>query len=155
MKTALLLATALMAAAPAARSAEPASTSSPNAGAEPMRGTAVFERFHGKPGVDRIVADLIAHARTDPRIAEVFKGPDLARLQVQLSDQFCYLLGGGCAYGGKDMAKAHKDLGLQDADLNALVEDLQQAMDREGVPFPAQNALLAKLAPMRRTVVVR
>jgi hemoglobin len=53
------------------------------------------------------------------------------------------------------MKAAHQDLGLQDADLNALIEDLQAAMDREGVPFAAQNRLLAKLAPMRKDVVVR
>ena len=152
MKTAVLAA-ALLVVAPAAGAAE--TPASPDAGATPIAGTAVFERFHGKAGIDRIVADLIARSRADPRIGDIFKGPDLVRLQVQLSDQFCYLLGGGCAYGGKDMAKAHKDLGLQDADLNALVENLQQAMDHEGVPFTAQNALLAKLAPMRRDVVVR
>lgn len=53
------------------------------------------------------------------------------------------------------MEAAHRDLGLQRADLNALVENLQRAMREGKVPFSAQNRLLAKLAPMERDVVVR
>jgi hemoglobin len=127
----------------------------PAAGASPIRGVAVFDAFHGKAGIDRIVADLIAHLQTDPRVTDIFKASDLVRLQTQLSNQLCFLAGGPCRYDGKTMKAAHQDLGLQDADLNALIEDLQAAMDREGVPFAAQNRLLAKLAPMRKDVVVR
>ena len=53
------------------------------------------------------------------------------------------------------MASSHADLGIQAADMGALVENLQIAMSDEGVAFPAQNRFLAKLAPMRRDVVTR
>ncbi len=126
-----------------------------NAGAVPIKGDAVFQAFHGKAGVDRVVAGTIGRAVKDPRIAEIFQGHDLERLQRTLSEQICYLLGGPCRYTGRDMKTVHKDLGDQASDLNALVEDLQLAMDAEGVPFRAQNRLLAKLAPMKRSVVTR
>jgi hemoglobin len=125
------------------------------AGAEPIAGDAVYNAFHGEAGIDRIVADLIRQVQTDPRITDIFKASDLVRLQTQLSSQICFLTGGPCLYAGKTMKESHKNLGLQDADLNALVEDLQNAMDHEGVPFRAQNRLLAKLAPLRKSVVVR
>jgi hemoglobin len=32
---------------------------------------------------------------------------------------------------------------------------LQLAMDKQGVPFRAQNKLLAKLAPMHREIITR
>ena len=35
---------------------------------------------------------------------------------------------------------------------NALVEDLQIAMDKRGIPFRAQNQLPAKLVPMHREI---
>jgi hemoglobin len=165
MSLSLLLFAVLSAAAPSQAPPQAASataaptptlgTATAAAGASPIRGGAVFDAFHGKAGIDRIVADLIAHLQTDPRVSDIFKASDLVRLQIQLSNQLCFLAGGPCLYDGKTMKAAHKDLGLQDADLNALVEDLQNAMDREGVPFAAQNRLLAKLAPMRRDVVVR
>lgn len=53
------------------------------------------------------------------------------------------------------MREAHRGQGLQNSDFNALVENLQSAMDAEHVPFRDQNVLLAKLAPMERGVVER
>jgi hemoglobin len=39
--------------------------------------------------------------------------------------------------------------------MNALVESLQTAMDREGGLFAMQNRLLARLAPMKRDIVAK
>ena len=133
----------------------PYPSSNANAGARPVAGEALWRAFHGQAGISRIVDDLLSRSQADPRIADIFKAHDLVRLRRTLIEQFCYLLGGGCAYTGRDMRAAHKDLGIQQADMAALVEDLQAAMRDERVPFGAQNRLLAKLAPMRRDVVER
>ena len=53
------------------------------------------------------------------------------------------------------MSAAHKGLHLTNADFDALVEDLQDALDAAGVPFRVQNRLLARLAPMQKDVVTR
>ncbi len=126
-----------------------------NAGAHPFTGHRLLEAFHGRTGIDRVVDDLVATSQADRRIGDIFKGQDMIRLRRTLKEQFCYLLGGGCAYSGRDMATAHRDLGLQAKDMNALVDNLQAAMRREGVAFAAQNALLSKLAPMKRDIVTR
>jgi hemoglobin len=125
------------------------------AGAKPMTGDAVFKAFHGKEGIARISDDLIFRATHDPRIADHFKDSKLSRLSHLLAQQFCYLTGGPCDYTGDDMQSVHKGLALKDSDFNALAEDLQLAMDKEGVPFRAQNALLAKLAPMEHHIVTK
>lgn len=129
--------------------------SNANAGATPVAGTATFNAFHGLPGVTRIASSLVDRVVVDPRIKDIFAAADRVRLKRTLAEQFCYLLNGGCTYTGRDMATAHKGQGLQTSDFNALVEDLQIAMDAEHVPFRAQNVLLAKLAPMERVVVER
>ena len=54
-----------------------------------------------------------------------------------------------------DMVDAHAGMEVRHADFNSLVEDLQIAMDRRGIPTRAQNKLLAKLAPMHREVINR
>lgn len=126
-----------------------------NAGGGPFKGVAMLEAFHGVAGIDRIVDDLVTTSQADPRIGDIFKGQDMIRLRRTLKEQFCVLLNGGCHYTGRDMASAHKNLGIQAKDMNALVENLQAAMRREGVTFPAQNAFLAKLADMKRNVVTR
>lgn len=134
---------------------DPYAQSNANAGATSFAGDAMLEAFHGRAGIDRVVDDLVARNIVDPRISDIFKAQDLVRLRRTLKEQFCYILNGGCNYTGRDMTSSHKDLGLQVADFNALVENLQAAMRREGVPYRAQNRLLAKLAPMKRTTVVR
>ena len=115
----------------------------------------MFEAFHGQAGIDRIVDRMLAEARTDARTADVFRATDMVRLSRTLKEQFCYILGGGCAYTGRSMPDAHRELGLQPADMGALVEHLQNAMAAEGVPFQTQNRFLARLAPMRRDIVTR
>ncbi|MCU6453706.1 group 1 truncated hemoglobin [Sphingomonas sp. A2-49] len=124
-----------------------------NAGAAPFAGDAMWRAFHGRAGVERIVADLVARNVADPRITDIFKGQDLVRLRRTLTEQFCYILNGGCGYSGRTMRAAHADMGIQQADMAALVENLQAAMGREHVAFGAQNRLLAKLAPMHREIV--
>lgn len=133
----------------------PYAQSNANAGAKPFKGQRMWKAFHEQAGVDRIVDRMTDRNVADPRIADIFKGQDTVRLRRLLKEQFCYILGGGCTYTGRAMAASHKDMGLQQADFNALVENLQAAMRHEHVPFFAQNAFLAKLAPMERTTVVR
>lgn len=138
---------------PGEEAIDPYAVSDANAGAAPFAGDAMFQAFNGKAGVDRIVADMLDQAFADPRISDIFKGHDRVRLQRVLAEQFTYLLGGPGGYSGRDMATAHKDMGVEPADMNRLVELLQIAMDREGVPFRVQNRFLARLAPMKRDIV--
>ncbi|OYW30029.1 MAG: group 1 truncated hemoglobin [Caulobacter sp. 12-67-6] len=140
---------------PGEQPVDPYVQSNANAGAKPMDDTRVFEAFRGKDGLVRIAADTVDRSMADPRIKEIFATTDVPRLKRTLAEQFCYVLGGGCAYSGRDMAAVHKDMGVTNRDMNALIENLQLAMDKEGVPFFAQNKLLAKLAPMQRSVVER
>ena len=132
---------------------DPYSQSNANAGATPFTGTEMWQAFHGEAGVARIVDGAVDRLIVDPRIAEIFKSHDIVRLRRTLKEQFCYVLNGGCTYTGRTMAEAHKDLGLQTADMGALVENLQAAMRQEGVGFGAQNRLLAKLAPLKRQMI--
>lgn len=129
--------------------------SNANAGATPFKGAGMLKAFHGNPGINRIADDLVNRIKRDPRIADILKGQDEVRLRRLLKEQFCYILNGGCDYSGRTMKAAHKDLGLQTADVGALVEDLQAAMREEGVAFFAQNRFLAKLAPLKRDAVER
>ena len=138
---------------PGEQTVDPYTASNANADARPLAGQAMFNAFHGRDGISRIVDSLVDRSVADPRISEIFKNQDLVRLRRTPKEQVCFLLGGGCDYSGRDMKAAHKDMGIQDADFNALVENLQWAMDKEGVPFRDQNRLLALLAPMHRDIV--
>jgi hemoglobin len=146
-----------LAGAALAQEGSPSAPVAPNAdaGATPIPGNAVYRAFHEKEGIQRIMDDFIVRVTSDPRIKARFENANLPRLKLLLVQQVCYLTGGPCDYTGKDMKSAHAGMNLRNDDFNALAEDLQLSMDKEKVPFRAQNKLLAKLAPMQRPIVTR
>ena len=153
---ALAFAVALLIAAPALAEEQPVKPyvqSDANAGAAPIKGDAVFKALHGKDGIDRIVVAMMAANKSDPRTVDIFAAEDTERFRRVLGEQLCYISGGPCHYTGMDMTMAHQHMGLQAHDFNAVVEHLEDAMSKEGVPFAVQARLLAKLAPMKPQVV--
>jgi hemoglobin len=142
-------------AAPMDAPAKASPSEAANAGATPIAGDEVYKAFHEQAGIQRVMDDFIVRVTTDPRIMARFQGANLPRLKILLVQQVCYLTGGPCVYGGRDMKDAHAGMNLEAKDFNALAEDLQLSMDKEQVPFRAQNQLLAKLAPMERPIVTK
>ncbi|MEO9333359.1 group I truncated hemoglobin [Ectopseudomonas guguanensis] len=119
------------------------------------RDDGLYRALGEEPGIVRIVEGMLLGSARDPRIARHFRDIDIERLREKLIEQLCFESGGPCVYTGDSMEESHKGLRLTPSDFNALVEHLQDAMDAEGVPTPAQNRLLARLAPMRGQVIDR
>ena len=115
----------------------------------------LFDDLGQQPGLTRIVDSATAAWLADPRISATFDNTNISRFKRLLSEQLCQLTGGGCAYHGRSMREAHEALNLNNRQFNALVEGLQQGMDRQDVPFRTQNRLLALLAPIQHDVVSR
>jgi hemoglobin len=113
----------------------------------------LFERLGGQAGIEAITEAMLVRSADDPRIRDDFAEADIVHLHASLSEHLCSLSGGPCTYRGRDMKAAHTGLGLTEADFNALVENLVDAMTERGVPIAAQNELLAILAPMRGDVI--
>ena len=91
----------------------------------------------------------------DTLFADMGGQAGIDRMRAEFKVQFCQVAGGPCDYKGHDMTAAHKGLHLTNANFNAVVEDLQDAMDRIGLPSATQNRFLARLAPMQHQVVSR
>lgn len=116
---------------------------------------ALYKAFGEKPGIAVLMDDFVNRLVVDPRIGHMFKKTKPANLKEQLTDQVCLVSGGPCKYEGNPMKAGHADLGITKADFNALVEVLQVSMDAKGIPFRAQNQLLALLAPMHRDIITK
>ena len=115
----------------------------------------LYHDLGDEAGLRKIVDYAMTAYVTDPRISDQFDNINLDWLKQRLYSQFCQLTGGPCLYKGRDMYAAHKGLHLDTAQFDALVEDLQKAMDQAGVPFFTQNRFLALLAPMKRQIVTQ
>jgi hemoglobin len=114
---------------------------------------ALYRAFGEKPGLVKLMDDLMLRIEADPRLAPQFKDANKQRVKEQLVDQFCVVTGGPCVYKGADMKSAHANLEIGKGDFNALVEVLQNAMTAQGIGFRSQNQLLAQLAHMHRDVI--
>lgn len=113
----------------------------------------LYQTFGEKPGLVKLMDDFMVRLLADPRTGPHFKPANQQRVKEQLVDQFCQVMGGPCVYKGADMKSAHANLEIRKSDFNALVEVLQLSMDAQGIPFRAQNQLLARLAPMHRDTI--
>ena len=115
----------------------------------------LYRQFGGKEGLVKLVDDTTDRWVKDPRIGDTFNDINLVRFKALLVDQFCELVGGPCKYKGRDMYKSHKGLHLNEAEFDALAEDLQYSMEKFDISESAQYKLLAMLAPMERDIVTR
>ncbi len=115
----------------------------------------IYKEFGEKSGLVKIMDDFMVNLLKDPRTKPSFENVDQNRIKEQLVDQFCFILNGPCEYKGAKMKPIHANVGINRENFNALVEQLQFAMDKNNVPFRAQNKLLAVLAPMHRDIITK
>lgn len=122
---------------------------------QPAHDASLYRDLGEQPGITRIVEGMLLNIASDRRIARHFEDIDIVRLRDKLAEQICVEAGGPCTYSGDSMEESHKGQQLTPSDFNALVENLQDAMDQQGIAVTAQNRLLARLAPMREQVIDR
>jgi hemoglobin len=117
------------------------------------RDNSLYIALGEKTGISQLSDDFVTRLVADKRLRPFFEKTNLPHFKLQLADQFCVVSGGPCVYKGADMKSSHANFDIAKTDFNALVEVLQQSMDAKGIPFRAQNRLLALLAPMHREVI--
>jgi hemoglobin len=117
-------------------------------------GSAYYSEFGERPGMNAVVGDFLTNVLADDRIKAYFTNANIPVLHASLVNQFCMLEGGGCQFT-ENMKTIHQNLGITQAAFNALAEDLQKSMMQHNIPLPAQNDLLAKLAPMEHDIVTK
>jgi hemoglobin len=115
----------------------------------------VYQAFGQKAGLQALMEDFVTRLKADARTGPFFKDSNRANLVEQLTEQLCQEAGGPCVYKGAPMGPVHRDLDIGKEHFNALVEVLQKSMEAKGVPFRAQTAMLARLAPMHRDIITR
>jgi hemoglobin len=113
----------------------------------------LYDELGGAAKLNATVEEFVDIILEDKRINFAFAQADLRIFKERLYTQLCALAGGPCDYEGRDMKTAHEKLAVNNAQFNALAEDLYKAMERAGVNYRAQNKLMALLAPMQKDIV--
>ena len=115
----------------------------------------LYQRIGGTPVITAITDTFIQRFSDDTRVAPTFAKTDITKFRRLFIEQICSITGGGCKYTGRDMKTTHDGLHLTETQFNALVEDLQFAMNQQRIRIELQNELIAKLAPMRGDIIHR
>ena len=113
----------------------------------------VYQAWGQKAGIHAVMEDFFVRLQADPRTGPFFKDVNRQHLVTQLTEQLCQESGGPCTYEGPPMGLVHASLNIGKGDFNALVAVLQLSMEAKGIPFSAQNGMLARLAPMHRQII--
>ena len=115
----------------------------------------LYDRLGGMPVIQAITDSFIERFGDDTRVAPTFAKSDIPKFRKLFAEQMCDITGGGCKYTGRPMTTTHDGLHINESQFNAIVEDLQDAMNRQRIPIELQNELIAKLAPMRTDIIRR
>ena len=115
----------------------------------------LYQAWGRTAGIQAVMDDFFTRLQADARTAPHFKDNSRKHLVKPLTHQLCQQAGGPCRYDGPGMAEAHRGQAITKRDFHALVELLQQSIAAKGIPFAAQNRMLALLAPMHRDIITR
>lgn len=118
----------------------------------------LYVRLGGNAAITGVIDQFITNVAGDTRIniffADAAADPArLNRLKLNLVNQVGMATGGPEKYSGLDMKTAHKGMNIQDADFNALVDDLSKALDKFSVPTTEKTELLTALAGLKGDIV--
>ena len=115
----------------------------------------LYESMGGEPALRAALDHFADIVVADDRINFTFAEANMAKFKQLLFEQLCNLSGGPCKYTGRDMRTSHVKLKINNAEFNALAEDLYISLSQAGVPYRLQNKLMALLAPMQHEIVTK
>lgn len=122
-------------------------------GEGPTARQTLLAELGGADGVAATVADLYRRLLRDRDVAPYFAGVDLARLEAHMADLLVAVLDGPDHYSGRDLASAHAGLRITHDAFDSTASHLLDALEDRSVRPEVLDAVLDKVAPLRRSVV--
>ena len=133
-------------------------TATASATTPPPPPKSLFERLGGKDAIAKVTDDFLAIVKDDKRINKAFMAvlKDKKKAETfrgNVIDFLCKTTGGDCDYKGKDMKTVHAKMKIKDADFDAFMEDLNKALDKNGVGQTEKDEVNTALQGMRADIV--
>ena len=118
----------------------------------------LWERLGGENKVTKIVDDFVTKAVADKRVNFTRGGKELDDAQLKdlkrkLVELASSVGGGPLPYSGKSMKEAHKNMGITDAEFNAMRDDMRQALQENHVGLVDMLAVLTAVESTRKSIV--
>jgi len=121
----------------------------------------LYERLGGVYPIATVVDDLIDRVMGDPRlnanprVDEAHHRVPPAGFKYLVTEMVCWAAGGPQKYTGRSMYESHKEMKITAPEWEAFMNDLQQTLDKFGVPAQEQGELKAIVESTRADIVVK
>ena len=93
----------------------------------------LYERLGREQGIRTAVDDFYRRVLGDPELTAYFDGVDMGRLRGHQAKLLVQVTGGPVGYDGRDLARAHGDLGITRQDFDRVVGHLASTLTDLGV----------------------
>jgi hemoglobin len=102
--------------------------------------------------IDRVMSDVRLNA--NPRVDEAHHRVSAAGFKYFVTELLCQAAGGPQHYSGRSMGDSHRHLMITDEEWLAFMDDLQQTLDKFGVPQPEQDEIKVIVESTREAIVI-
>ncbi len=120
----------------------------------------LYERLGGVYTIATVVDDFIDRIMVDPRlnanphVNEAHHRVSPAGFKYLVTEMVCWATGGPQKYSGRSMRDSHQHLMITAGEWEAFLDDLEQTLDKFGVPQAEQAELKAIVDSTRADIVV-
>lgn len=121
----------------------------------------LYERLGGVYPIATVVDDFIDRVMGDPRlnanprVDEAHHRVPPAGFKYLVTEMVCWAARGPQKYTGRSMSESHKEMKITAPEWEAFMDDLQQTLDKFGVPAQEQGELKAIVESTRADIVVK
>lgn len=126
-------------------------SSSNNNKVEPI--ASLYQKLGEKPAIAEIIDNLINIIGQDDVVFAHFAQSNVSHFKEKLTVFLCQITDGPCAYQGDTMQDIHQGMYINKNQFNHFVELFIDAMEESNISYPVQNELLARLAPLRESII--
>ena len=113
----------------------------------------VYQAIGGRAAVSAAVEGLYGRLLADPVLSRFFPGGVAAKHRAYVVTILSEALGGPERYRGPDLTKAHRSLGITDADFDRTAVHLAATLDSLEVPRHLAHHIVGVVAGLRPALV--
>ncbi|MFZ9518972.1 MAG: group I truncated hemoglobin [Silvanigrellaceae bacterium] len=115
----------------------------------------LLQKYGGIATVRQIVGNFYSDVLESPNLRRFFVSVDMTRLMEHQTNLFCHLMGGQNVYSGRNMAEAHRQLGISQADFDEVATILRENLVDAGVDHSDVAAILGIVAGYADQIVTK
>ena len=113
----------------------------------------IFHRYGGVERVSDLVMGFYDRVLGSERLAPFFRGCDMRRLIEHQARYISAVMGGPTSYTDAELREVHAHLAITDADFDEMLGHFRAAMEERGYAAQDIEAVIRKLAGLRRVIV--